>query len=221
MWRLDWIEQARVRAAPELTRIVVAVDPPVTATATSDACGIVVAGVGVDRRGYVLADRTLQGRDGAAWARAAIAAYRDFKADRIVAEVNQGGDLVVGVMKQIDDTVPIGKVRATRGKWVRAEPVAALYAEGRVSHVGHLGDLEAQMLSFGAGGLGRGKSPDRMDALVWALTELMLEQAPLPSIRMTLIAERRSLPLEGEGSQAKRFHACRHDQRSGHRGWSG
>jgi phage terminase large subunit-like protein len=183
LWRLDWIERMRVERAPQMIRIVVAVDPPVTATATSDACGIVVAGIGEDRRGYVLADRTIQGRESAAWARAAVAAYRDFEADRIVAEVNQGGDLVTAVIRQIDEDVPLSQVRATRGKAVRAEPVAALYAEGRVAHVGYFHELEQQMLSFGAGGLVGGRSPDRLDALVWALTELMIDAAPLPSIR--------------------------------------
>jgi phage terminase large subunit-like protein len=131
----------------------------------------------------VLADRTLQGREPAAWARAAVAAYRDFAADRIVAEVNQGGDLVESVIRQVDAGVPISLVRATRGKWLRAEPVAALYAEARVAHVGHFAELEAQMLAFGADGLVAGKSPDRLDALVWALTELMLDPHPEPSVR--------------------------------------
>jgi phage terminase large subunit-like protein len=183
LWRLDWIERMRVERAPPLIRIVVAVDPPVTATAASDACGIVIAGIGEDRRGYVLADRTIQGRESAAWARAAVAAYRDFEADRIVAEVNQGGDLVTAVIRQIDKDVPLSQVRATRGKFIRAEPVAALYAEGRIAHVGYFRELEQQMLAFGAGGLIGGRSPDRLDALVWALTELMIEAQPLPSIR--------------------------------------
>jgi phage terminase large subunit-like protein len=163
---------------------VVAVDPPVTATAQSDACGIVVAGVGPDRRAYVVADRTVQGREPHAWARAAIAAYRDFAADRIVAEANQGGDLVLAVLHQIDRNVPVSLVRAMRGKWLRAEPVAALYAEGRVAHVGEHALLEAQMLAFGAEGLASGRSPDRLDALVWALTELMLEARPEPRVRV-------------------------------------
>lgn len=188
LWRRDWIETLRsvrplMDILPELQRIVVALDPPVTSTATSDACGIVVAGLGPDGRGYVLADRTLQGREASAWARAAIAAYRDFDADCLVAEVNQGGDLVAGVLKQIDAGVPITNVRATRGKYLRAEPVAALYAEGRVSHVGTFTALEDQMLTFGVGGLKGGKSPDRLDALVWALTALMLEAPAVPSVR--------------------------------------
>lgn len=183
LWRRDWIEAQRVSRAPDLRTIVVAVDPPVTATSASDACGIVVAGLADDHRAYVLADRTLQGREPAAWARAAIAAYRDFRADRIVAEINQGGDLVIMVLKQIDAAVPVRTVRATRGKWVRAEPVAALYAEGRVAHVGAHEALEDQMCAFGVDGLVGGRSPDRVDALVWALTDLMLGEPGEPQIR--------------------------------------
>jgi phage terminase large subunit-like protein len=184
LWRRDWIEAARVAACPELKSIVVAVDPPVTATAASDACGIIVAGLGEDGRAYVAADRSIQGREPHVWARAAIAAYHDFMADRVVAEVNQGGDLVVTVLRQIDAAVAVRKVRASRGKWLRAEPVAALYAEGRVSHVGAFDTLEDQMCAFGADGLARGRSPDRVDALVWALTDLMLGRPAQPGIRM-------------------------------------
>lgn len=183
LWRRDWIEQHRLAQRPELSRIVVAVDPPVTATSVADACGIVVAGRGTDGRAYVLADRSVQGRDPLTWARAAVAAYRDYEADRIVAEVNQGGDLVGLVIRQVDETVPIAKVRATRGKWIRAEPVAALYAEGRVAHVGEHAQLETQMLSFTVDGLVGGKSPDRLDALVWAITELMLSDPFRPNLR--------------------------------------
>lgn len=183
LWRRDWIEAHRVAAAPELGSIVVAVDPPVTATAASDACGIVIAGRGADGRAYVLADRTLQGREPPVWARAVIAAYKEFLADRVVAEVNQGGDLVIAVLRQIDDSVAVRKVHATRGKWLRAEPVAALYAEGRVAHVGTFEALEDQMCVFGADGLSKGRSPDRLDALVWALTDLMVDAAARPLVR--------------------------------------
>lgn len=182
LWRRDWIEQARVKDCPELRSIVVAVDPPVTATANSDACGIIVAGLGADGRAYIAADRSLQGREPQVWARAAVRAYHEFMADRVVAEVNQGGDLVVSILRQIDEAVPVRSVRATRGKWLRAEPVAALYAEGRVAHVGVHATLEEQMLAFGADGLSRGRSPDRVDALVWALTDLMIDRAA-PAIR--------------------------------------
>jgi len=184
LWRRDWIEAHRQRSAPELQRVVVAVDPPVTATAASDACGIVVAGVGADGRAYVVADRTVQGREPVVWARAAVAAYRDFAADRVVAEVNQGGDMVVAVLRQVEPAVPVRKVSATRGKWLRAEPVAALYAEGRVVHVGAFDALEDQMCTFGSDGHAKGNSPDRLDALVWALTDLMLGDAGArPGIR--------------------------------------
>lgn len=184
LWRRDWIEQTRVRAAPELRTIVVAVDPPVTATERSDACGIVVAARGVDGRGYVLADRTVQGRDPDTWARAAIAACRDYEADRIVAEVNQGGDMVESILRQIDPRLIVRTVRATRGKWLRAEPIASLYAQGRIVHVGGFDDLEDQMSVFGVDGKSDGRSPDRLDALVWAMTDLMLSPPASPTVRV-------------------------------------
>jgi phage terminase large subunit-like protein len=185
LWRRDWIEETRVTAHPELVRIVVAVDPPVTANAASDACGIVVAGLGVDGRGYVLADRTIKGREPQVWARAAIAAAADFHADRIVAEVNQGGDLVVQVLHSVDPNASVKKVRASRGKWARAEPISALYAEGRIAHVGEFLALENQMVAYDgtAASVLLGKSPDRLDALVWALTDLMLTAQAKPAIR--------------------------------------
>ena len=184
LWRRSWIESARIATPPEMRRVIVALDPPVSATARSDACGIVVAGLGVDGRAYVLADRTIQGRTPDVWAKAAIAAYDDFAADRMVAEINQGGDLVIGVVQQFKPNLPIVKVRATRGKWVRAEPVASLYAEGRVVHVGRFDALEDQLVAFGVDGTVKGKSPDRADALVWAITELLLSDGVMPSVRM-------------------------------------
>jgi predicted phage terminase large subunit-like protein len=185
LWKRSQIEQARALARPELVRIVVAVDPPVTSTAGSDSCGIIVAGLGVDRRAYVVADRTVQGREPAIWAKAAVAAYHDHEADAIVVETNQGGDLLVQMFKSIDALVPVKKVYASRGKYVRAEPVSTLYGEGRVVHVGEFPELERQMCDFAADGLAHGKSPDRLDALVWAITELMLATRSNPSIRMT------------------------------------
>lgn len=181
LWRRDWIEDQRIAEAPDLKSIIVAVDPPVTATAHSDACGIVVAGRGEDGRVYVIDDRTLQGREPNVWARAVCAAYCDYNADRVVAEVNQGGDLVVTVLKQIDAVMPVRTVRATRGKWLRAEPVAALYAEGRVVHVGRFCELEEQLCAFGIDGRVGGRSPDRLDALVWAVTDLLID--PLAPVR--------------------------------------
>ena len=183
LWQRKWLVELRTRIAPEMRRIVVAVDPPVTATDNADTCGIVVAGLGPDNRAYVLADRSLQGRDPATWARAVIAAFRDFQADRIVAEANQGGDLVVNVIRQVDGNAPVKKVHASRGKFARAEPISALYAENRVVHVGEFPALENQMCDFGPEGLSEGRSPDRVDALVWALTELMLTTPRDPVIR--------------------------------------
>ncbi len=183
LWKREWIERGRVSVVPEMHRIVVAVDPPVTATVNSDTCGIIVAGLGSDGRAYVMADRSVKGRLPNAWARAVVETYHEVQADRVVAEVNQGGDLVVSVLRQIDEAVPVTKVYATRGKWVRAEPVAALYAEGRVAHAGVFEMLEEQMAAFGAGGFVSGRSPDRVDALVWALTDLMLGSNARPGIR--------------------------------------
>ena len=184
LWKRQAIEKARVSAAPALRRVVVAVDPPVTSGAKADACGIIVAGIAADGRGYVLADRTLRGYAPTVWAKAAVAAFHEFEADRIVAEVNQGGELVEGVIRQVDAGVPVKRVRATRGKWLRAEPVAALYERELVCHAGSFAELEDQMCDYGPEGLSNGRSPDRMDALVWALTDLMLIKGGEPRIRV-------------------------------------
>ena len=183
LWTGPMLAAAQVYAVPELDRVVVAVDPPVTGHAGSDECGIVVAGLRArgpvqDWRAYVLEDASLRAASPVQWAEAAIAAMERHGADRIVAEVNQGGDLVEAVVRQVDPLVPLKQVRAVRGKAARAEPVAALYEQGRVLHVRGLGLLEdqlAQMTRQGWEGLG---SPDRLDALVWALHELMLSAAP-------------------------------------------
>jgi phage terminase large subunit-like protein len=169
LWTRDRIDALRVAAAPDLVRIVVAIDPAVTSTEDSDETGIVVAGKGVDGQGYVLAD--ISGRmspDG--WARRAVDAYRLWQADRIVAEVNNGGDLVEATIRTIDPAVPYTSLHASRGKHVRAEPIAALYEQGRVHHVGSFQALEDQLcIALPEGGTG---PDDRLDALVWALTEL-------------------------------------------------
>jgi len=177
------IEESRVRSAPELRRVVVAVDPPASSGPHADACGIIVAGLGSEGRAYVLADRTVERARPLDWARAVIGAYRGHEADRVVVEVNQGGDLVEAVLRQVDPSVPVRPVRAMRGKWLRAEPVAALYEQGRVAHVGALPALEDEMGDFGPDGLSGGRSPDRVDALVWALTDLLLRERPEPRVR--------------------------------------
>jgi predicted phage terminase large subunit-like protein len=154
----------------DLQRVVVAIDPAVSASETSDETGIVVAGLGNDKRGYVLADRSVRASPDA-WARRAVTAYREFKADRIVAESNNGGEMVALTIRTVDPNVPVTLVHASRGKRARAEPVAALYEQGRISHVEPFPDLEDQLCSYTPES---GDSPDRMDALVWALTDLML-----------------------------------------------
>ena len=180
LWQQVQIDATRISNPPALNRIVVAVDPPVTGHKGSDECGIVVVGAFTEGppqnwRAVVLEDASVTGASPDEWARAAIAAMDRHKADRLVAEVNQGGDLVEQLIRQIDPLVPFRSVHATRGKMVRAEPVAALYEQGRVSHLGGLSRLETQMCQMTRGGyLGRG-SPDRLDALVWALTDLVVE----------------------------------------------
>lgn len=172
LWTRDMIEQARLSGAPPaFKRVVVAIDPAVTAKAESNLTGIVVAGLGVDGRGYVLADVT--GRyspDG--WAKAALRAFDHWNADRIVAEGNQGGDLVRHTIHTERRTAPVTIVHAKQGKNARAEPVQALYEQGRISHAGQFAELEDQMCTWEP--LGDMPSPDRLDAMVWALTSLML-----------------------------------------------
>lgn len=182
LWRGAALEAARVEALPDFDRVVVAVDPPVTGHSGSDLCGIVV--VGAETKGppetwkaIVLEDASMKAASPQAWAKRAVQAMQDHAADRMVAEVNQGGDLVEQVVRQIDPLVSYRAVRASRGKAARAEPVAALYEQGRVQHVRGLGDLEDQMCRMTAQGFtGRG-SPDRVDALVWAIHDLILAPA--------------------------------------------
>ncbi|WP_417277860.1 DNA-packaging protein [Celeribacter sp.] len=189
LWSLTRIEASRVQEVPELDRIVVAVDPPVTGHKGSDECGIVVVGAVTkgdpkDWCAYVLEDATVSASSPTVWAEAAINALTTWDADKIVAEVNQGGDLVETVIRQIDPLVPYKSVRATRGKAARAEPVAALYDQGRVVHTRGLGDLEDQMIKMTAQGFQASGSPDRLDALVWAVHELMILPNPgRPRIR--------------------------------------
>jgi predicted phage terminase large subunit-like protein len=173
LWTRDMVDEAHITEAPELARVVVAIDPAMTSGEDADETGIVVAGKGVDGRAYVLSDATCRlTPDG--WARRAVEAYHTFKADRIVAEVNNGGEMVQYTLRTVGGNVPYKKLHASRGKRVRAEPIAALYEQGRVSHVGSFPELEDQMCTFVPDEVSF--SPDRVDALVWALTELMLNQ---------------------------------------------
>lgn len=173
LWNRAMLDAHRVDSAPALSRVVVAVDPAVTSKEDSDETGIVVAGLGEDGHGYILDDLSARlSPDG--WARRAVEAYRSQEADRIVGEVNNGGDLVEVNIRTVDRNASYKAVRASRGKRSRAEPVAALYEQGRVHHVGSFPELEDQLCGWVPNsGM---QSPDRMDALVWALTELMLKE---------------------------------------------
>lgn len=164
-----------------LQRIVIGIDPAVTATEDSDETGIIVAGKGVDGFAYVLEDLSCR-LSPEGWARRAINAFHDFKADRIIAEVNNGGDMVEHVLRTIDPKIPYTKVHASRGKAIRAEPIAALYEQGRVFHIKPFPDLEDQMCNFVPGNYDG--SPDRLDALVWALSTLMVTNEPSRRLRL-------------------------------------
>lgn len=187
LWTLEGLDAGRVAMGrvPDLVRIVVAVDPSGTAGAgegAGDDVGIVVVGLGVDGRWYVLADRSCN-LSPAGWGRRAVEAFREWDADRIVAETNFGGAMVRHVIKSVDASIPFKEVKASRGKIARAEPISALYEEGKVSHVGELPDLEDQMCAMtSAGFIGEG-SPDRADALVWAITELSSKSKREPGVR--------------------------------------
>jgi phage terminase large subunit-like protein len=171
LWTQGTLDTYRIREAPECDRIVVAVDPAVTAGDEADEHGIIVAGRSEDR-GVVLEDCSLRGTP-LDWARRAVAVYRKHKADAIVAEVNQGGDMVAHTIRTVDDNVRVIQVRATRGKHVRAEPVASLYEQGRIAHVGSFPELESQMTQMTNEGYQGDGSPDRLDALVWAFSDLL------------------------------------------------
>ena len=182
LFRRGLFETHRVRTAPEMRRIVVAVDPPATRSERSSACGIVCVGVGRDGRAYVLDDATVRGLSPGGWAARAVGLFHARAADRLIAEVNQGGDMVEAVIREVDPTVAFRAVRAGRGKRLRAEPVAALYEQGRVAHVGVFPELEDELCALGSEG---GPSPDRADALVWAVSELMLHRRTgEPKLRM-------------------------------------
>lgn len=177
LWSRDLLERQRVAKAPELTRIVIGVDPPVSDH--GDACGIIAVGLGANGMAYILSDHSVTGASPEGWARAVAGAVEAWNADRVVAEDNQGGNMVESTLRAADLAMPVKRVHASRGKSARAEPVAALYEARRAFHIGAFPELEDQMcgLISGGGYEGPGSSPDRADALVWAMTELMLGRA--------------------------------------------
>lgn len=177
LWSRAVIDELRVLPVqvPQLTRVVVAIDPAVTSGEDADETGIIAAGLGVDGHGYVLEDSS--GRYSPTdWAKQAISLYKARRGDRIIAEVNNGGEMVENTIRVVDTNVPYKAVHASRGKAVRAEPVSALYEQKRVHHVGAFPVLEDQMCTFTSDFDRKDGSPDRMDALVWAFTELMVDQ---------------------------------------------
>ena len=189
LWTLDRIKRVTTAQCPEMTRVVIAVDPSGCSGPEdwrSDEIGIVAAGLGRDGQGYLLDDATI--RDSPEkWARAAVALYNKHQADTIIGERNFGGAMVESTIRTAMRNAPIKIITASRGKHVRAEPVAALYEQGRVHHVGRFPDLEEQLLAFSGSGYQGAKSPDRADAAVYALTELMLGEAPPPPARAARI----------------------------------
>lgn len=199
LWRRSYFHRVYPNADGSLpiqmTRIIIAIDPAVSKTATSDETGLIAMGVGKDGRGYVLEDASDKYRP-EEWARRAISMYQTWNADRIIAEVNQGGDMVEATLRAINPSIPYKAVRATRGKERRAEPVAALYEQGKVFHVGDFPDLEDQCcaLTVGFNDKAQGWSPDRVDALVWAATELFpsltarrISSGPMPTPDFSMV----------------------------------
>lgn len=183
LWSRSLLEANRITQTPDLVRLVVAVDPPASIGEKADECGIVAAGITADGTAVVVRDASERGLSPNAWASKAVALYHELEADRLVAEVNMGGAMVETILREADPSVAYRAVHATRGKVARAEPVAALYEQGRVQHLGAFEHLEDQMCNFVGKAPGRGDSPDRVDALVWALTDLMLGRKSLPQLR--------------------------------------
>ena len=179
LWRREWIERGRVREWPQLRRVVVAVDPPVSVGTQADECGLVVAGLAQGGEAYVLADRSRRGLSPLGWARRAADTYEAFAADAIVAEANQGGAMVGEMIRQAAPDAVIRLVHARRDKVTRAAPAAALYERGLVHHADVFPELEDQLCQYD----GTGASPDRMDALVWALADLFPRTSVKPRVR--------------------------------------
>jgi len=191
IWDRQTIHAHRRNELPLINRIVVAVDPAVTNEEDSDEHGIIVVGIGEDQRGYVLDDMSLQGSP-KEWATRTVAAFDKWEADRVVIEINQGGDMVRHTLQSIRKTLPIAEVRATRGKHVRAEPISSLYHLGRVSHVGTFNKLEDQMCKMTAAGYEGTGSPDRLDALVWGMSHLFPGLTKKPERPVVEIPQRRT-----------------------------
>ncbi len=185
LWPRDLIDRARVETAPPLSKIIISIDPPTTSGPKSDRCGLIVAGQsgqGREACAYILQDASVQGYSPEAWARRAIDLFYKWDADCLLAETNQGGEMIRAIIGQIDPDIPLRTVHASRSKSARAMPVAALYEQGRVKHAGCFDALEDEMALFGTPA--QKHSPDRTDALVWAVHHLLLGQRSMPRIRV-------------------------------------
>jgi predicted phage terminase large subunit-like protein len=172
LWNVDLLDRQRCQSAPTLEHVIVAVDPPVGSGPRADGCGVIILGRGKDGLAYIIGDQSSQGLSPRAWARKVAQAYDEYNADLLVAEVNQGGELIRELVLREAPDIRFRAVRARRGKLVRAEPIVALYERGFVFHVGNFEKLEEEMCRYD----GHGASPDRMDALVWGLTEMLLRR---------------------------------------------
>lgn len=185
LWCRADIEKARKQIIPtQFDRIIIAVDPPITSGANADACGIIVAGCYQDdgiAKAAVLADLTTQGQKPEAWANVIASAFEQFDADSIIAESNQGGEMLLSVLRLAATDAPIHLVQASKSKRKRAEPVNLLYAQNRIAHAAYFAELEDEMCRFGAQGFS--KSPDRLDAMVWAISHLLLGRNNRPRAR--------------------------------------
>ena len=183
LWTRALIEKCRATAPETLARVVIGVDPP--ASASGDACGIIACGLGADGIGYVLGDHSVQGLSPEGWARAVAAAAEAWSADRIIVETNQGGEMVESVLRGVDSGLPVRPVKARFGKAKRAEPVAARFEAGKAKFAGAFPELEDQLCGLVSGGgyEGPGRSPDRADAMVWAMAELLIGAAKAPRVR--------------------------------------
>jgi phage terminase large subunit-like protein len=182
LWTRTVVAKCRAHAPEALARVVVGVDPP--ASAGGDACGIVVCGVDADGIGYVLEDCSMRGLSPEGWARAVVLAAENWQAERVVVETNQGGEMVESVLRSVDSALPVRPVRARYGKGRRAEPVSSLFAQGKAMFAGAFAALEDELCGMTATGYeGPGRSPDRADAMVWAMAELMLGGGRIPRVR--------------------------------------
>lgn len=180
LWTLKDISNARVDSPPDCDRIVIAIDPPATSGPKADACGIIIAGL-CEGKAYILEDASLRRATPSEWAERAVALFHSYRADAIIAETNQGGEMVTACLHQVDPRLPVHSRHTNRKKHTRAEPVSQLYRRGKVFHAGRFDALEAEMCLMGTGTLKH--SPDRVDALVWAVQALMMPQRAEPRIR--------------------------------------